>query len=121
MTDLSVYQEAMEMLTGALIIYTFADVREMAREGKLKNTQLSDLDPPMTGDKMVAAIQANKDALAERAIDHEEISNRLLALKHAFHQSSTSNLNGLFSAMVAGQPKAVITHFVDDNGEFMVY
>ena len=108
------------MLTGALIIYTFADVREMAREGKLKNTTLSDLDPPMSGDNMVAAIQANKDALAERAIDHEELANRLLALKHAFHQGQSSNLNALFSAMATGQPKAVITHFVDENGEFKV-
>jgi len=116
-SSVSVYEDATEMLTGSLIIYIFADVREMAREGKLKNTQLSDLEPPMTSDKMIAAIQNNKDALAERAIDHEEVANRLLALKQAFHQSRTSSLGGLFAAMVLGAPKVRLTHFVDDNAD----
>ena len=114
--SLSVYEEAMEILTGALFIYTFADVRDMAREGKLKNTQLSDLEPPMMGEKMIDAIKENKDALAERAIDHEEVATRLLALKQAFNQSTSGSLSGLFSAMVVGTPKTMLTHFVDANG-----
>ena len=78
-----VYQEAMEMLTGALIIYIFAELREMARE----NGKLQELEPPLTSAKVLRCIQENATTLEERAIDHDELAKRLTAL-HQVEESS---------------------------------
>lgn len=75
----SVHDEALEMLTGALLIYIFADLRDMAKAGIIDQTDL--LTDPVAIHQVVQAIQNNKEALAERAIKHEDIGIRMKALK----------------------------------------
>ena len=79
----SVHDEALEMLTGALLIYIFADLREMAREGVIEQADL--LQDPIAIHQVVTAIQNNQEALAARAIQHEVIGEKIKALK-AIHQ-----------------------------------
>lgn len=80
----SVYEEGMEMLIGSVIIYIFAELRDMIREGAVEDLSLADLEPPLTASKTLQVIQAHKEALKIRAKDHEYLESRLLALKHAY-------------------------------------
>ncbi len=95
----SVYEEAMEMLAGALIIYVFADMREMARQRDVDKDRsmtsapplnISDLEPPISLEFMVNKIQENAQALAERAIDHEDLKKRLETL-HSIRLAAIAN------------------------------
>ena len=122
-----VYQEAMEMLTGALVIYIFAELRDMARE----NGTLKDLEPPLTSAKVLTIISENASVLEKRAIDHEDLAKRLAA----FHQvEESSHKEGFLASLLdrAGvgsfriglsgkQDKTssppVLTHFDDRNSE----
>jgi hypothetical protein len=106
----SVYEEAMEMLAGALIIYVFADMREMARQRDLDQDRsvstapplhISDLEPPISLEAMVNKIQENAHALAERAIDHEDLKKRLEAL-HSIRLTAAANQNPSGNNSTAG-------------------
>jgi predicted lipase len=130
-----VYEEAYEMLLGAVLIYLFAEMRDMVREGKLPAMGMEDLEPPLTSERALGIIQANKEALSERALDHEYLESRLSALKHAqsnqaqqeqeSSQSSRGNffLDLLFSrnttkkeeVEVPLQSQVVLTTFMDDK------
>ncbi|CAB9531604.1 Phospholipase A1 [Seminavis robusta] len=74
----SLYEEAMDMLTGAILIYIFADLREMARNGVIDAPDL--LQDPTTVSQVMAAITVHKEALTERAFDHEDFGQRLTNL-----------------------------------------
>lgn len=69
------------MVAGALVIYIFADIRELAREGKLEGTTLDDLQAPLTAEQTLALILANKDKLQEMAVDHQDVQDLLKAMK----------------------------------------
>ncbi|CAJ1938850.1 unnamed protein product [Cylindrotheca closterium] len=78
----SIYQEALEMVAGALVIYIFADIRELAREGKLDGMTIDDLQAPLTAEQTLAIILANKDKLEEMAINNQDVEDLLKAMKH---------------------------------------
>ena len=84
----SIYDEALEMLTAALFIYIFAALREMAREGVIDSQGL--LQEPIGVQTVVDAIQRNKEKLEERAIKHEEIGEKLMALKSIHEQQQNA-------------------------------
>ena len=87
----SVHDEALEMLTGSLLIYIFADLRHMAREGIIDQADL--LQDPIALHQVVTAIDNNKEALAERAIEHEVIGEKMQALRdiHAQQQQQQAD------------------------------
>jgi hypothetical protein len=85
----SIYEESMEMLTGALLIYLFADLREMAREGEIDSSDL--LNFPLAINQVVEAIQTHKEALAKRAINHKDMEEKLQALKDIRKQQIASS------------------------------
>jgi hypothetical protein len=107
----TVYEEAIAMMTGSLIIYVLADLRDMAREGEI-DVPLGDLSPPLTASQVLAKIQGNEEALAKRAYDHEDLKKRLLALTSLQEHESS-----LFRQLYSTQTKesTVMTHFCDDQ------
>jgi len=109
----SVYEESVSMLAGALIIYFFADLRDMAREGEISSS-LDDLSPPLTADKVLAAVEGNEEALAKRAISHDDLKQRLEALKML-----KEHQGGLFRQLFSSNTKAktTMTHFVDTKAD----
>mmetsp|Transcript_18383 Transcript_18383/g.28385 ORF Transcript_18383/g.28385 Transcript_18383/m.28385 type:complete len:465 (-) Transcript_18383:406-1800(-) len=108
----SVFEETIEMLTGALLIYVFADLREMARGGEL-STPISDFEPPILIDNVVKSISNNKEALEKRSFDHESLKERLHALNDASQnwKYQTSFPGSLFD----NSKKTVLAHFHDEN------
>lgn len=87
----SVFVECLEMLVGAIIIYIFAELRDMVREGTMENLTLSQLEPPLTASRTLELIQTYKQALAARAVDHDYLESRLKALAQAY---DTPEANG---------------------------
>jgi hypothetical protein len=77
----SIYQEALEMVSGALVIYIFADIRELARDGKLDGMTLEDLEAPLTLEHTLMIIVANRSKLEEMAINREDVDDLLKAIK----------------------------------------
>eukprot|EP00978_Attheya_sp_CCMP212_P001974 scaffold4063_cov40-Attheya_sp.AAC.1 len=84
----SIYEEATEMLAGAMVIYSFADVRSLARKGEIQTT-LTELEPPMAVDQMM----------------------RIIATTHAF-VSNNNNHNGRRDSS-----QLKLLQFVDDHSE----
>lgn len=80
----SVYDEGMELLIGSVIIYIFAELRDMVREGVIRDITLTDLDPPLTANQTLTLIQTHKEALKERALNHEYLESRLQTLQQAY-------------------------------------
>mmetsp|Transcript_53 Transcript_53/g.108 ORF Transcript_53/g.108 Transcript_53/m.108 type:complete len:462 (-) Transcript_53:62-1447(-) len=108
----SVFDEANEMLTGALLIYVFADLREMSRRGEL-TTHITELEPPILIDNVVRSIQNNKEALEKRSIDHEGLEERLRVLKD---DCENMKLNNNFAeSLFASSKRTLLTHFHDEN------
>jgi Lipase (class 3) len=93
----SVHEEAMEMLTAALLIYIFADLRAMAREGVINAKDL--LQDPITISQVINAISEHKQALAQRAIDHEGVGQRLTALQEIHDQQQRNQSMDGFTMM----------------------
>lgn len=117
-TRASVYEESVLMIAGSLIIYFFADLRDMAREGEISAT-LEDLSPPLSAEKVLAAIEGHEEALAKRAISHDDLKQRLEAL----HTLKEHQGSGLFQRLFSSNPKVetVMTHFVDTKGKTCDY
>jgi hypothetical protein len=128
----SVYQESMEMVTGALLIYLLADIRELARNGKLPGTCVEDMQPPLTIERTVEIIQANKHALQERAIDHQDLEKRLQTLNSIQAHNNNGGAESAGGGAIAGwfdlnslfgnnnnqekvQCSTVLTHFCDEK------
>ena len=86
----SVFDEGLELMVGAVIIYIFAELRNMVREGTVNNLTLSQLEPPLTASQTLELIQTHKQALAARAGDHEYLESRLQALAQAYSSPTTS-------------------------------
>jgi len=78
----SLLDESLEMLTGSLMIYIFADLREMARNGKIDCPDL--LEEPITVKQVITAIAENKQAIIDQSIDHEDCEQKLGNLKKKF-------------------------------------
>jgi hypothetical protein len=105
----SVYEEGMELLIGAVIIYIFAELRDMIREGTIEDLTLQDLEPPLTATRMLEVIQTHKDALKERAVDHEYLESRLQTLQQAYEQGAEA-ANQLSSQAAEERQEAEQTH-----------
>ena len=81
----------------------------MARAGDIPSSVL--LEPPMTTEQILQQIQDNKEALKARAMDHEDLQKRLVALQSLKEE-------GIFQTMFGTKHKTIMTHFVDENGEY---
>lgn len=114
----SVYDEAITMLTGSLIIYFFVDLRDMARTGEISAT-LDDFSPPLTAEEVVGRIQGNEEALAKRAIDSEDLRNRLEALKSLKEHDDTGMFDRMFQSTSNKSHQTILTHIVDAKGEWI--
>lgn len=108
----SVYEEAVSMLTGALVIYLFADLRDMARKGEIL-VSLRDLEPPLTAQQVIKIIGGNEQALSKRAIDHENLKKRLEALNSMKDRGKFLN----FFHGTSKESQTILTHFVDTKAE----
>ena len=78
----SVYEEAMEMLTASLIIYIFAEIRAIAKEGTANDDgdapdlNIDDLQCPLTGERVLRVIRASAGALLRVARHLGELHNQ---------------------------------------------
>jgi len=108
----SVYEESLEMLTGALVIYIFAEIRDLERQGLL--TDCSSL--PLTAAETVQVIEQHAHVLEERAIDHEDLQKRLTTFRKI--QNNTSVVPGFLQDLFQkDKGGVVVTHFMDENAE----
>lgn len=111
----SVYEEAVEMLTGALVIYTFSELRTMAKDGVIKDL----LEPPFSAKTTLEIIENNKQALNDRATDHEDLKERLQAL-HQLQSHRRDFLSGMVGNFFGSGSKTdsiTVTHFEDDRAD----
>jgi hypothetical protein len=97
----SAFAISMEMLSGADLIYTFAELRELARSGAA-NSSIDHLEAPMTAEKMIELITHNKDALIATG-NYQKLDSKLAHLQSQHVQRK-------------GMPRLV--EFVDNKGEF---
>jgi len=117
----SVYEEAMAMLAAALLIYTFADLRKMAREGEITSKVL-EMDPVSIG-AVIEAIHTHRKALQRRAkIDENDMDARLKTLKDIqVQQSRPSTVVGRLLRGAINK-ETVLTRFHDEKStRGMVY
>lgn len=114
----SVYEEAMEMLTAALLIYTFADLRKMARDGEIVSKDL-EADPIVIG-AIAKVVQKNRLAIQKRArIDETGLESRLRALRDIQKQQLKSS--SVLDRMMRGK-ETILTNFHDEaSTKGMVY
>ena len=104
---ISVYDEALTMLNGALTIYLVADLRDLARAGKA-TVELKDLEAPIGTEKVLSVIKDNVDNLISSEEYKQDLEGRLHALE-ALSQHKT----GMFGN---GQGSTKLVEFVDTNG-----
>ena len=114
----SVYEEALEMLTAALLIYTFADLRKMARDGEIVSKDL-EADPIVIG-AIAKVVQKNRLAIQKRArIDETGLESRLRALRDIQKQQLKSS--SVLTRMMRGK-ETILTNFHDEaSTKGMVY
>lgn len=116
----SVYEESLEMLTCSLLIYTFSDLREIARDNDSKKSSLSEdqLVTPISMEKILKVIKTHRSELEKKAdSDHGELKSRLNALKDLQKQQKVSPSNTV-GRMLRGSWKsapAALTHFHDET------
>jgi Lipase (class 3) len=114
----SVYEEAFEMLSASLLIYTFADLRKLARDGKIECKDL--MQQPISVKQVMEAIRTHRKVLEERAnMDHGELEAQLKALKHILKTQQSS----VVRRILRGKKKeSVLAHFHDETStQGMVY
>jgi hypothetical protein len=102
----SVFTEGLELMVGAVIIYIFAELRNMVREGTVEDLTLSQLEPPLTASRTLELIQTHKNALAKRAVDHDYLESRLEALARAY-QSPLSGPSMAVYDKEAREPESI--------------
>lgn len=78
-SESSAFAISMEMVSGAELIYTFAELRELARSGAA-NSSIENLEAPMTAEKMIEMIALNKDALIATG-NYKNLDNKLADLQ----------------------------------------
>lgn len=116
----SVYYESLEMLSAALLIYTFADLREMARDKNGDTSSFSEdqLMTPISMDKIMKVIKMHRVELEKKEdVDHGELESRLKALKDLQKQQKSSS-GDMMGRMLRGSWKtgpAALTHFHDET------
>lgn len=76
----NLYQEADEMTLNAMLMYTFTDLRNLAKEGQLTDNQ-SMLTLPVTLSTVLRTIQANQKAIEKEAAEHEQHEMALSAME----------------------------------------
>ena len=100
----SAFAVSMEMLSGANLIYTFAELRDLARNGAT-NSSIEELNAPMTAEKMVEVISLNKDAL----------------IATGNYQNLDATLASLQSTHIQRQGMPRLVEFVDDRGKLLLH
>ena len=105
---LSLYEEVIVMLSGALTVYLVADLRDLARQGKA-TVDIKDLEPPISLDKILSILKENKTALKECA--YEDIEERLTALENLRLHNPVAILNTVFGS----SGKVRVVEFEDTN------
>lgn len=71
----NLYEEIDEMLEACILIYPMADLRSMAREGKIKDPRGTATKLPLTSSEVLGVINANMDALIGTDLDQQESKN----------------------------------------------
>jgi len=110
----SVYDEAMAMLSAALTIYIFADLRDLARGGAA-SFSLEESEAPLGAEKMIEMIKANKEALmASGSYDDLESRLRTLARLHGEQEKK-----GILDTVLGknGGKEAQLVEFVDVDSQ----
>lgn len=105
--ELSLHDESMVMLSGALTIYLVADLRALARKGKA-TVSIEELQPPITVNKMLELIKENKHNLIDSGDYDDELEGRIVALENLSRHS-----NRVLSNFVGKKTRLV--EFVDKN------
>lgn len=121
----SVYEESMEMVAAATIIYIVADLRDMARKGKLSdetdNAVPDYLEVPLTTAAMMDAIEANKDHLVATG-SYPNIEDQVVALNQIYKHSESDDQNGLLAMFLTQSKKqSQVVDFQDKNCKFFIY
>lgn len=107
------------MVSGALVIYIFADIRELARDGKLDSMTLDDLDAPLTAEQTLMIIKANQSKLEEMAINREDVEDLLKAVKFIReHQSGANDQKSPASNIWNGGLTTLLGSFKKEVGSF---
>lgn len=117
----SIYEESLEMLTAALLIYTFADLRQMAREGVIESDDL--LQHPIQISQVVEVIRSHTGALEERAKKFEDMADRLLALKdiHDQQRQSCTLVGSVIRGSISYKESVLATFHDEKSTQGMVY
>eukprot|EP00977_Amphora_coffeiformis_P019483 scaffold7295_cov167-Amphora_coffeaeformis.AAC.5 len=118
----NLYQEADELMLLALLMYTFTDLRHLAKEGKLSDNA-SMLTLPVTLSTVLRTIQANQQAIEKEAAGHEQhemAQSALESIQERYNtQSSTTGKSWLdsFTRMQNAAPEepATLLAFGDEN------
>ena len=106
----SVLQESMEMLSGALTIYVFADLRDLARRGDA-TVGLEALEPPVSASTVLKALKDNKEIMMQSG-NYEDLENRISALENIFlHQ------NNILGNIMGSNTELELVEFEDTNSE----
>ena len=115
----------MRAYVGALLIYTFADLRDLIKTGELPGISISDLEPPISIEKVLSVIAKNREILKEKFAGHEEFEQRMCALKDFQPKmkktTSNSERKGKPMEMIMSR-NTILTHFNDEKStEEMVH
>ena len=124
----SVYEESMEMVAAATIIYIVADLRDMARKGKLSDDKTEDtstvpdfLEVPLTTAAMMDAIEANQDHLVATG-SYPNIEDQVVTLNQIYKHSKSEDQNGLLNMFLTQSKKqSQVVDFQDKNGQFFFF
>lgn len=106
----SVFDDATTMISAALSVYVFADLRALARDSETR-ISLEDFNLPMNLGEVMQAIETNKEALREsmspRAYAEVEEMCRTLAQLHG------NKNGGMMSAIFGKSEESQLVEFVD--------
>lgn len=114
----SVYEEALEMLIASLLVYTFAELRKMAKDGKIKADGL--MKHPIAICEVMDAINEHQVALESQAtsstLDHDDLRSRLKALrKIQKNQAAATFLGRMRSGSNLGIKEPILAQFHDEE------
>lgn len=121
----NLYQEADELTILAMLMYTFTDLRHLAKEGKLSDNA-SMLTLPVTLSTVLRTIQANQQAIEKEAAGHEihEMAQSALeSIQERYNTQSATSVSGKMSWLdsftrmqnTAPEEPATLLAFGDEN------
>lgn len=105
--ELNLHDESMVMLSGALTIYLVSDLRALARKGKA-TVGIEDIQPPISINKILDLIKANKSNLINSGDYDDELEGRIAALENL-----TRHSKGMLSNVIGKKTRLV--EFIDKN------